>query len=201
MAGERSGTAKDILAATKEALAGAGYAKLSTRAIAERAEVPLSQIHYHFGSKQNLVVAVLEDENVRLLERQTQMYASDLPLWKQWEQACDYLDEDIASGYVRVLMEMVAAGWSDETIREKAWSQLSAWYQLLTEVADRASRQLGGLGLFTPEEVGALAGLSFVGAEAMILLGADEKAVPARSALRKVGELIRSIEASANDAG
>ena len=40
-----------------------GYANLSTRAVAEAAEVPLSQIHYHFGSKQQLILAVLEAEN------------------------------------------------------------------------------------------------------------------------------------------
>ena len=47
-----------------------GYANLSTRAVAEAAEVPLSQIHYHFGSKQQLILAVLEAENERLLDRQ-----------------------------------------------------------------------------------------------------------------------------------
>ena len=42
-----------ILAAAKGVLMEAGYANLSTRGIAEAAGVPLSQIHYHFGSKQN----------------------------------------------------------------------------------------------------------------------------------------------------
>ena len=43
-----------ILAAAKGVLLDAGYANLSTRGIAEAAGVPLSQIHYHFGSKQKL---------------------------------------------------------------------------------------------------------------------------------------------------
>jgi hypothetical protein len=37
-------------------------------------------------------------------------------------------------------------------------------------------------------------GLPFLGAEAMILLGFSEAGLPARSALRKVGALIRSFE-------
>ena len=37
-------------------------------------------------------------------------------------------------------------------------------------------------------------GLPFMGAEAMILLGFDESGLPARSALRKIGALIRSFE-------
>ena len=115
MTAEQS-TRNSILEAAKEALLENGYAALSTRAIAQRAGVPLSQIHYHFGTKQNLVLEVLAVENRRLLERQTRMYHSEMPFWKQWEQACDFLDDDLASGYVRVLQEMTAAGWADGEI-------------------------------------------------------------------------------------
>lgn len=183
-----------ILAAAKAALLEAGFADLSTRKIAAAAGVPLSQIHYHFGSKQNLVLEVLEEENRNLLRRQTAMYESDLPLWKQWEQACDYLEDDLASGYVRVLQEMVAAGWSDSAIAEAVREDLLGWFDLLTTVAERAAGQLGGLGPFTAREMAALVGLPFLGAETLILLGMDETRVPSRSALRKVGQVIRLFE-------
>jgi AcrR family transcriptional regulator len=183
-----------ILAAAKEALLEIGFSRLSTRKIAEAAGVPLSQIHYHFGSKQNLVLEVLEEENRKLLERQTLMYQSELPLWKQWEEACDYLEEDLNSGYVRVLQEMVAAGYSDVDIAAKVRQDLSGWFDLLTTVAERAEEQLGGMGPFTAREVASLAGLSFLGAETVILLDMDEAAIPSRSALRKVAEVIRTLE-------
>lgn len=196
-----SETADSILIAAKGAMITVGYAGLSTRAIAEKASVPLSQIHYHYGSKQNLVLAVLEKENQRLLKRQEEMFESELALWEQWNQACDYLDEDLQSGYVRVLHEMIAAGWSDPVIAKAVWKQLQGWQQLLTSVARRAQTKLGGLGPFTPEEIGALAGVPFLGAEAYLLLDEPEKSgFPARSALRKVGVLIRAIEES-GDAG
>src|ERR1700740_1236211 len=105
-----------ILAAAKGALLDVGYANLATRGIAEAAGVPLSQIHYHFGSKQNLMLAVLDMENQQRLAPQAALYQSNLPLWKQWQQACDFFDEDLESGYVRVLMEMTAAGWSNPEI-------------------------------------------------------------------------------------
>lgn len=194
-------TAKGLLDAAKASLLEDGYANLSTRSIAERAGVPLSQIHYHFGSKQNLVLAVLERENQRLLDRQERMYGEDRPLWKQWEQACDYFEDDLASGYVRVLMEMVAAGWSDEEIAEAVWSQIRGWYQLLTTVARRAEAKLGGLGPFSPSEIAALAGLPFFGAEAMILLGISEREIPAKSALRKVGSILRTLEEAKDGEG
>jgi AcrR family transcriptional regulator len=197
----RSDTARSILAATKRVLLDIGYARLSTRTIAEEAGVPLSQIHYHFGSKQKLVLAVLEVENRRLLDRQERMYQSELPIWKRWEQACDFLEDDLASGYVRVLHEMIAAGWSDPEIAKAVWSQVQGWYRLLADVAERGGTRVGGLGLFTPAEIGALAGLPFIGAESLILLGADEQTLPARSALRKLGSVIRALEERTEDEG
>ena len=44
--------------------------RLSTRDVAAAAGVPLSQIHYHFGSKQGLVLALFEYLNAQLLDRQ-----------------------------------------------------------------------------------------------------------------------------------
>lgn len=187
-------TKADILAAAKTALMELGYAGLSTRKVAEAAGVPLSQIHYHFGSRHNLMLALLERENQSLLARQADMYQSDLPLWKQWEQACDYLEDDLASGYVRLLQEMSAAGWSDADIAAAVRKILRAWFDLLSETAAEAERRLGSLGPFTAAEIAVLAGVAFLGAEQLILLGFEEKDLPARSALRQVGAVLRSLE-------
>jgi AcrR family transcriptional regulator len=183
-----------ILAAAKDALLDVGYANLSTRGIAETAGVPLSQIHYHFGSKQNLMLALLDMENRQRLGRQAAMYKSKLPLWKQWQQACDFFDDDLESGYVRVLMEMTAAGWSNPEIAGAVSAEMQGWFDLLAEVAERAAKRFGLPGPFTPAELAALAGLPFLGAESVILLGLDESKIAARSALRKIGDLLRALE-------
>jgi AcrR family transcriptional regulator len=187
-------TRSRILAAAKGALLEVGYANLSTRGIAEAAGVPLSQIHYHFGSRQNLMLAVLDMENQQRLARQAAMYQSNLPLWKQWQQACDFFDEDLESGYVRVLMEMTAAGWSNPEIAEAVSAQLQGWFDLLAEVAQRAAKRFGLLSPFSPQELAALAGLPFLGAEAVILLGLGDSKIAGRPALRKIGELLRALE-------
>jgi AcrR family transcriptional regulator len=198
LAGEPE-TRTRILAAAKTSLLRVGYARLSTRVIAETAGVPLSQIHYHFGSRQKLVLELLEQENRRLLGRQAAMYGSDMPLWKQWEQACDFLDDDLESGYVRVLQEMVAAGWSDAEIARSVGQDIRGWFDLLAGVARRAEERFGNLGPFTPEEVAALAGLPFLGAETVILLGLDDTVIAARSGLRRIGHVLRALEESQDD--
>ncbi|MEE9299243.1 MAG: TetR/AcrR family transcriptional regulator [Acidimicrobiia bacterium] len=187
-------TRAELLEAAAQVIAARGYSGLSTRLVAEAADVPLSQIHYHFGSKLQLVLAVLEEQTSTLLGRQTAMFDSDMPLWKQWEQACDFLEDDLRSGYVRLLQEMIAAGWSDDQIAAAVRAQLEGWQGLLVDVARRASERVGGLGPFTPEEFATVAVSVFLGTEQVILLGFGEEAMPARSALRRIGELLRAVE-------
>lgn len=185
-----------ILVAARAVLLRDGYARLSTRNVAEAANVPLSQIHYHFGSKQQLILAVLAAQTARLLERQEEMYGGPEPLWIRWQRACDFLDADLESGYVRILQELIAAGWSDPELAASVREQLSGWFSLLTAVVQRTSDQIGGLGSFSPAEAATLMGLSFVGAESAILLGMTEDQLPTRSALRKLGDVLREIEAA-----
>ena len=187
-------TRASILDAAKQALLESGYSGLSTRKIAVAAGVPLSQIHYHFGSKQGLVLEVLAEENRKLIDRQKSMYSQDMPLWKQWEQACDFLDDDLESGYVRVLQEMVAAGWSNPEIAVAVKEMLREWFAVLSDVAERTAHRIGGLGPFTAAEGALLVGAPFLGVEAMLLLGFSDDEVPSRSALRKFGEVIRAME-------
>lgn len=187
-------TRAHILAAGKTALLDSGYAGLSTRRVADAAGVPLSQIHYHFGSRQNLVLAVLAEENALLLQRQSRLYGTELPLWRQWEQACDFLEEDLRSGYVRVLQEMTAAGWSDKEIAAAVRQNLAGWFELLAGTVSKIAPRFGDLGPFTAEELAVLVGTAFLGMETMILLGFDEDAMPCRSALRSIGFLLRTLE-------
>ena len=51
------------------------------------------------------------------------------------------------------------------------------WFELITGVARKAERELGGLGPFSAEEVGALVGSAFIGAESLYLLGVEKKGV------------------------
>ena len=195
MSDRATDTQLQILEAARGCLLAEGYAKLSTRKVADAAGVPLSQIHYHFGGKQGLVLALLDHENTRLVDRQQRMYAADAPLWKRYEQACDFLEDDIASGYVRVLQELIAASWADKAVAKIVRAGLMGWVTLLTDLARQAENQLGTLGPFSPEEVGVLIGSAFVGAESAYLLGMEKQGSPVRQALRRVGDLIRAMEA------
>lgn len=190
-----AGTTRElILDAARLGLVSEGYAGLSTRKVADGAEVPLSQLHYHFGGKQQLLLSVLERENTRLLERQAQMYGEERPLAERYEQACDFLEEDLASGYVRLLQEMTAAGWSDPEIASAVRGMMQGWTSLLTSVIRDAEAQGLSLGPFTATQAGTLLCLLFLGGESALLLGFENDLAPVRDALRRVAELIRQVD-------
>ena len=192
---KKAETSTTLLEAAKKVLRQNGHSGLSTRDVAAAAGVPLSQIHYHFGSKQGLVLALFEYLNEQLLDRQDALFHDPkLGVSQQWIKACDYLDDDIASGYVRVLQELVAASWADKAVAKIVRAGLMGWANLITELARKAERGLGTLGPFKAEDISALVSSAFIGAESLYLLGAEKQGIPIRQALRRVGEAIKTLE-------
>ena len=179
---KKAETSTTLLEAAKKVLRQNGYSGLSTRDVAAAAGVPLSQIHYHFGSKQGLVLALFEYLNAQLIDRQNALFHDPtLKLSEQWDRACDYLDDDIASGYVRVLQELIAASWADSEVAKVIRAGLLIWFDLIAELAHKAERELGGVGPFSAKEIAALIGCAFIGAESLYLLGGERRGVPVRA--------------------
>src|SRR5215212_9741140 len=116
---ERGDTRAKILAAAFRRLATEGYAALSVREIARDAGVNHALINYHFRSKDQLVIAVLDEANRRLLERQQRMYAAPGGFAAKWAQARAFYRSDLASGFVRLQAELWAASLSDPGLKEK----------------------------------------------------------------------------------
>jgi AcrR family transcriptional regulator len=133
----RGDTRQRILEAAWQRLAREGYAALSVREIARDAGVNFALIHYHFESKDKLVIAVLDEANRRLLDRQQRMYEAPGGYADKWAQARRFFENDLASGFVRVLMELYAASMSNEALRDEFRPRITAWF----DVVARATRE------------------------------------------------------------
>jgi AcrR family transcriptional regulator len=187
-------TREQILDAAREAMCEHGYAGASMRAVADAAGVQLSLVHYHFGGKRQLLVALLEHENERLLERQRALYAGEEPLADKWRRAVEYLHDDLRSGYVRVLWELWAGGLAEPDLAERWRSALLAWIDLLEQAAaEWADRESVALPV-SPRIVATLVANVFLGAEAQILAGMPESSVPNFEALEACAALIAKLE-------
>jgi len=187
-------TRERLLAAARAVLLERGFAQTSTRAVAERAGIRLSLVHYHFGGKQQLLIEVLKHENEQLLERQRELYATPGPLAEKWRIACEFLDEDLRSGYVRVLWELWAAGLADEQLAAGWRSAIGGWRTLLETVAAAWVATLDTEPPLSPKGLATLVTNVFQGIEVELLAGVGEADASHREVLDALGALIERWE-------
>ncbi len=183
-----------LLEAAKSVLLAEGYSGLSTRAVASAADTQMSQIRYHFGSKEGMVLGLYEYLTDQVMNRQIEMFSDKtIPLSQKWDIACDYLDTDVATGYVRVFQELMALGWSNDKVAVEIKKSLSHWFELHQSLAKEFQNSFGSFSPFPMEDIVALVGPAFVGVEAFILLGWEDQ-MPVRRSLRRFGNVIRHFE-------
>ena len=188
-----------ILDAARDMLVERGYGGTSTRAVAERAETQLSLVHYHFGGKQQLLIAVLDRQDEQLLERQRGLYAGPGSMSEKWHTACGFHDDDVKSGYVRVLWELWAAGLADERLAARWREAIAGWHELLTNVAESWSAELEVELPISPRALATLVADAFLGAEAELLAGMREPEAPHLEALERCADLIEWAERRSSD--
>lgn len=131
-----------LLDAAESLLVRVGYAGITTRRLADEAEVNHGLVHYYFGSNENLLIAALERFTQRLVERQRALYASDLPFIEKWRTAMATLIDDDAD-YEKVWLELQALGWNNEGVQQRLSRVNDEWRQVLTAAFEEPRRQLG----------------------------------------------------------
>jgi AcrR family transcriptional regulator len=170
-----------------------GVSALSTRSVASEAQVNLSLIHYYFGSREGLLLALLERMDEELLARQRAMYGEPaVSLAAKWRQAIEFYRQDLKSGYVRTLLELAAHGYSNPRIAAEMRKLLSRWRGLLIEVATEALA--GQEAPLEAAEIGSLITSYWYGMEMQHLLGVPEKEGKLWQTLAKIGDLIERWE-------
>ncbi len=129
-----------LLAAAYKLLIRDGYARLSMRDVAAEVGVNHAMVHYYFGTKDQLVIAALDEANHALIARQERMYAVPGGFAAKWAQARAFYEEDLASGFVRVQMELWGASISNPQLRHDVLPRLLEWRRVIhTTVRDALS--------------------------------------------------------------
>ncbi len=184
-----------ILQAARRRLCDGGYAQLNLRDIAKDAGVNHALINYHFRSKQQLVLAVVDEANAQLLERQKRMYGAPTSAGEKWQQACDFYEQDLKSGFVRLMMELMGASFNDKELQREFVPRLLEWMRV---VEGAATEFIATSGLDLPVSARALSTwicFYWIGMEAGMTLGITEKQGHFREALDAVATLLRRVEA------
>ncbi len=195
-------TKAKILDAAFRRLAREGYAALSMREIARDAGVNHALINYHFRSKDQLVIAVLDAANRQLLERQHRLYRSPGGFARKWAAARKFYKSDLASGFVRMQAELWAASFANPGLRDKFLPRILAWKQVVHEGVTEALAVLTECGVrlpapFTAEVIATWISEFWLGMEFADLLGAPEDKLPHKAALDAMQKLLQGLDAMA----
>jgi AcrR family transcriptional regulator len=183
-----------ILKAARQCLIRLGHARLSTRVVAAEAGVNQSLIHYYFGTKDGLILAVLEDMSLELLERQVAMYGAQPSFADKWAQACRFFEEDLRSGWVRLVMEMTALGVANPAVGAEVRKILAPWRALIRSAVGEALEHFG-LPATRVEEITTYLMCFWRGMELDIMVGVPEDEGHHRRSLEAFGRFLRWLEA------
>jgi AcrR family transcriptional regulator len=131
-----------LLDAAERLLVDVGYAGITTRRLADEAGVNHGLVHYYFGSNENLLVRALERFTERLIGRQRELYAADMPFVEKWRTAMRYLvSEDVT--YEKVWLELQALAWNNPDLRARLALVNAEWRAVLAEAFEEPHRELG----------------------------------------------------------
>ncbi len=165
-----------LVRAAIDALRETGFAGASAREIAGRAGVSQALVFYHFGSVNDLLLAALDEVSaVRmaayggLLERATSVVALA-------ESARPIFLQDLESGHVRVLVEMITGAQSVPGLGEQVAQRLRPWRELAEDAMQRALGRSAAARLVPPAEAARALVAGFLGLELLATLDGDREA-------------------------
>ena len=110
-----------------EALREVGFAGASAREIARRAGCNQALVFYHFGSVTELLLAALDDISTRRLEAYQQMLDEAGTLTDLIDSARTIFSDDLDSGHVAVLVEMISGAQAIPGLGEQVAERLAPW--------------------------------------------------------------------------
>jgi AcrR family transcriptional regulator len=130
----RAGTRAALLEATIDCLVEDGYARTTTRRIAERAGVTLGAVHHHFGSKVGLLGEARRYITTKWAEELLSKAPSEtLSIPARHEQMLDQAWESYKGRYFQAALEILVAARTDPKLRETgtdAIRHLSRWNEV-----------------------------------------------------------------------
>lgn len=131
LATDLTGTKSRIAEAALETLKSKGFAGSSAREIARTGGFNQALIFYHFGSVQNLLLAVLDLVSDRRMRAYEPAFESAGTVSELAALARAIYAEDLENGYVTVLGEMVAGGVSDAKLGGEVVARIQPWIDMV----------------------------------------------------------------------
>jgi AcrR family transcriptional regulator len=141
---EDSATRAALLDAALQLMLEDGYAAVTSRKVAARAELKPQLVHYYFRTMDDLFLELVRRGAQQNLERQAHALSSDRPMRALW----DYVSDPAGA---RMTMEFAALANHRKAIGAELASYAEQFRQLQSEALAQIFGRAGDLGGFTPE--------------------------------------------------
>jgi AcrR family transcriptional regulator len=162
-----------LVEAAIQTLRAEGYAGASARAIARAAGVNQALIFYYFGNLTGLLLAALDQTSVRRLARYREALEG---IWGPGELlrvAQELFREDLESGHITVLAEMISASSSVPEFGTEIVARIEPWIQLAEGAVDRVLHGSPLQGLLPARDVAFAIVAFYLGVELLTHLEGD----------------------------
>ncbi len=130
-------TRSRIVEAAIETLTSEGYAGTSARAIAATGGFNQALIFYHFGSVRDLLIAALDRTSSKRMATYRAAAEQATNLVDLTQVAGRIYREDLASGHVKVMVELIAGASSDAALAPEIVARMQPWIEFAREQAGR----------------------------------------------------------------
>jgi AcrR family transcriptional regulator len=138
-AGRADATRERLVRAALKTLTQEGFFGTSARAIARSGKLNQALIFYHFGSVDRLLLAALDATSRDRLERYRTELAGVTRLSDLVEVMARLYKEDVLSGHITAVQEMVAGGSSMPALRKDVLARMEPWVDFAREVISRVT--------------------------------------------------------------
>jgi AcrR family transcriptional regulator len=162
-----------IVQAAIETLRREGYAGASARAIAATGGFNQALIFYHFGSVRDVLIAALDRTSEERMEAYRVAAAEATDLVELTRVAGRIYREDLASGHVKVMVELIAGASSDPELAPAIVARVEPWIAFAREQVARFAETSPLGSMAPPEDVAYAVVALFLGLELLSHLEGD----------------------------
>jgi len=132
-------TRERLVRAALKTLTQEGFFGTTARAIARTGKLNQALIFYHFGSVDRLLLAALDATSQDRLSRYRTGLAEITRLSDLVEAMARLYKEDVLSGHITAVQEMVAGGSSVPALRKEVLARMEPWIAFAREVISRVT--------------------------------------------------------------
>ena len=184
---DAEGTRQRLVEAATSALRQVGFVGASAREIARRAECNQALVFYHFGSVANLLLAALDETSRLRMERYSAAVDGVTSLESLVAVAIALFREDLDSGHVTVLAELIGGSSSTPGLGSEVAARIETWTRFVEQTAVTVMEGSPFASLLDPADVAFGIVALYLGME--LLTHLDGERGPAESLFASAGRL------------